>query len=342
MEDTEIPETEMIETGEPPAVEADESISDIFSEALKDNAGSPEEASETAEENKEGQVPPVKTEEKPFGELTIDEAKKLSFKSEKDFQAFLEKNPFLKEKVMFQSDYSRKTMQVAEERKKYEQEVKKLEETKAKESEAWGSQKPTTEDMGFFQNLWHVYQYGSDSLAGQISAFAKDVALISQGKNPTGPLAGSNGQPIDYTKDSQVIGVKREFDQYRSEQERKEKQREAVEQAQAQEKANGEVNSWLSEKKKAGISVTQDERNEMARLSILKDDDGNRLSLDTLHDLALARLGKTIKKVLAETKDHSNRTPGKPASRVPSNAKPEASNLEDIFKEGLEEISSQR
>lgn len=338
MEENEITEEEVLETSQPAEVEPKEGISDIFESALKDKAGSPEEPSQLGEEKEEGQVAAVKA-EKPFGELTIDEAKKLTFKSDKDFQAFLEKNPFLKEKVMFQSDYTKKTMQVAEERKKFEKQLREYEETKAKESQAWGTVQPTPEDMGFFQNLWQVYQYGSEPLAQQISAFAKDVALISQGRNPVGPLAGNKEQPNDFTKDSQVIGVKREFDSYRLEQERKEKQREAVEQAQAQEKAVAEVNSWLSEKKKAGVIVTQEERNEMANLSVLRDSEGNRLSLDELHDLALARLGKTIKKVVTDVKDHAKRTPSKPASRFPSNAKPESDKLEDIFSQGQELLS---
>jgi len=346
MEDIEQAAPDIAETSVPEASAAPESISDIFGEALKDKAGSPEETSQPEEVQPEGQVdeaeqPAVET---PFGEITLDEARKVAFKNEKEFQAFLDRNPLLKEGFLRQSDYTRKTMQAAEERKKAAELQKQFEEKEAKESQAWGAVKPGPEDMSFFHNFWHVYQHGSDQLATQISAFAKDVSLIAQGKNPVGPLAGQNGQPVDYSRDSQVISVRREFDQYRQEQERKEQQLLAEKQEFERKEAVREVESWISEKQKSGIKLTQEELSTMARFSGLKDDDGKRISLDEMYRLALAKLGRTekeaIKKVFTESKDATKRTPAKPASRVPASAKPEASNLDEIFSQGLEEIRS--
>jgi len=320
-------------------------ISDIFGKALKDEAGSPEDSGQTEEgQAKEQLDKDEKIIETPYGEITLDEAKKIAFKSEKEFQDFLEKNPFLKEKAMLKSDYTRKTTQVAEERKRFQEELGKFQEEKAKNETAWGTVKPTTDDMGFFHGLWHVHQNGSDQPADQISAFAKDISLLSRGQKPVGPLASSNGQAVDFSRDSQVIGVKREFDKYRQEQQQKEEAQKAEAFERQKSEAIREVNTWLSEKKEQGIEITVDERQAMADLSGLKDREGNRLPLDELHRLALARLGKTeklaIKKVFTDSKDHSKRTPQRPNSRVPSNAKPDASDLDGIFNQGLEEIRS--
>lgn len=338
-------ETEIVETSTPEATGAEESISDIFGQALKDKAGSPEDSKQTEEGQAVEQVEkPEEVIETPYGEITLDEAKKIAFKDEKEFLAFLEKNPFLKDRVLMQSDYTRKTQQVKQEREQFLKDKQVFEEERDKESKGWGSQKPTAEDMGFFQNLWQVYQHGSDQLATQISSFARDISLIVQGKNPTGPLAGQNGQPIDYSRDSQVISVKREFDQYRQEQERKEKEREERDMALENQKAAQEVDGWISKKLESGVKIQPDELKAMAHFSQLRNEDGSRISLDEMYRLALAKLGRTekeaIQKVFNNSREASKRTPTKPASRVPSTAKPEASSLDEIFQNGLEEIRS--
>lgn len=342
MENVEQAETEVVETNPTEEAQPQEDISSILGNALKDKAGSPEDSSQPEEEETAEQ--PNETIETPYGEITLDEAKKIAFKDEKEFLSFLEKNPFLKDKFMMQSDYTRKTTQVAEERKKFNEEKQKIAEEKAKEDLAWGRVKPTPEDMGWFHSFWNVYQHGSDQLAGQLSAFVNDVALISQGKQPTGPLAGQNGQQVDFSRDSQVISVKREFDQYRQEQERKEREREEREQALETQKAREEVDSWISEKMKSGVKLQQDELKTMSLFSQIRDESGKRISLDEMYRLALAKLGRTskeaIKRVFSDTKEHSGKTPAKPASRVPSTAKPDTSTLDEILTEGLEQLRS--
>lgn len=335
--EVEVPETETQE-----AVEPQESFSDIFSKALTDKAGSPEDSSQTEEGRPEQ---PVKADDKavietPFGEITLDEAKKVAFKSEKEFQDFLERNPLLKEGFLRQSDYTRKTQQVAQERKKFEEERKAFE---AEQGSMWGQTKPTKEDMSFFKDFWQAFQYGSDDVAVKLSAVAKDVSLIVQGKQPVGPLANQNGAPVDYSRDSELIRTRRDIDDLRAEREREKTEAEQRRATEERVQAKREVDSWLSDKQKQGLQISQDELRAMAHFSTLRDEEGNRLSLDEMHRLALAKLGKTeaqaVRKVFTDSKNHSKKTPAKPASRVPSGAKPDALSLDEILQEGKEQLA---
>jgi hypothetical protein len=343
---TEQAEVEMPETAVQETVESPESVSDIFSKALTDKAGSPEDSSQTEEGQTQEQ--PKKADDKaaietPYGEIVVTEGQKAVFKNEKEYRDFLERNPFLKKSAMVYEDYIRKTQQVAQERKKFEEERKKFEEEKQLDSTGWGKTKPTKEDLQVFQNAWTVFQHGSDALAGKIQAFYHDVSLISQGKSPVGPLANKDGSAVDYRADSQVIGVKREFDQYRQEQERKEAEREAKNAEREASEAKAQIDTWLSEKEKAGIKIEPDEFAAMARVSKMAHAAGENITLDEMHRLALAQLGKTeklaIKKVFTETKKRSSQTPVKPASRIPSGAKPVAQSLDEIFQEGQEQLA---
>lgn len=349
MEDLEIePETEQIEsTNETVAIEAPESLDSILGDALKSKDDSSKDVDPIEEDKLKEQVDPVKeTVSTPYGEITLDEAKKLSFKNEDEFKAFLERNPFLKERVLMQSDYTKKTTQVAEERKRFAEERKQLETEKAKQSEAWGASSPTDQDMGFFHDTWHLFQHGSDQLASKISAFAKDISLIKQGQPPVGPLAGQNGSSVDYSRDSEMVGVKRKLETLEQERAREKQERE-TEAREAQEQASSKmVSDWLKSKSDAGNPVTDEEREVMADFASARKKDGSRYSLDELHRIALAQLGKTDKasigKVFKSAKDQSLKTPAKPNSRVSSGLKPDANpkNLDSILEEGLESLNN--
>lgn len=338
------PETD--ETSLHPDSASDDSISDILGNALKGKADNPDEAVEPTEEEKPVEQTPQKEAETLFGEIMLDEAKKIGFKTEEDFHKFLDRNPLLRDGFLRHADYTRKTTQVSEDKKKYLEEKKQFDELKVKDSETWGASKPTDDDMGFFKNLWHVFQYGSEPLANQISAFARDVSLIAQGRVPVGPLAGTNGQPVDFQHDSQVISVRREFDQYRQEQERKEKERTMRDEALENEKATAEVDSWISAQLEKGVKLSGDELRMMSLFSNVRDENNKRISLDEMYRLALTRLGRTektaINKVFKGAKESSARTPSKPASKVPSSSQPEPSTVEDILKQGLEKIKAER
>lgn len=340
--EVEVPETEVPET-----VESQESVSDILAEAIKEKAGNPEESSQTVEESTQEQ--PEKANDKavietPFGEITLADAQKAVFKSEKEFQEFLEKNPLLKEGFMKDADYRRKTQQVALERKKFDEERKAFE---TEQNSLWGQKKPEKEDLAFFKDFWHIFQYGSNDVAGKLASIAQDVSLIVQGKQPVGPLSNQNGTPIDYSRDSELIKTRRDIDELRAEREREKKEADAEKQSRESREAKQEVDSWISEKAKQGINVNGPEFRQilsaMAPFSILRNEDGSRISFDEMHRLALAKLGKTeahaIKKAITGAKNHSQKTPAKPASRVPSNAKPDAQSLDEILSEGREQLA---
>jgi len=343
MDENEQAEVEVVEINSQEAVEPQEEVSDIFADALKDKAGSPEDSSQTDEDGATEQVEkaddkaPIET---PYGEITLDEAKKLSFKNEKEFLSFLDKNPFLKEKFMMQSDYTRKTQKVAQDSKQLEESRKAFE---TEQNQLWGNQKPTKEDMSFFRDFWHTFQYGSDGVAQKLSSIAKDVSLIAQGKQPVGPLASQDGATVDYTRDSELIKTRRDIDEIRAEREREKKEAEERTVSQEREKAIAEVDSWIAEKQKQGITISQDEFKTMALFSGLRDEHGKRLPFDEMYSLALAKMGKTgkeaIKKVFTDSKNRSKQTPSKPASRVPSSAKPDAQSLDEIFQEGQEQLA---
>lgn len=342
-QDLEEPEQAEIEpTNEPEAIEAPESIDSILGDALKGKESDPEDGTPTEEVKPKEQA--EKTVSTPYGEITLDEAKKLSFKNEDEFKAFLERNPFLKERVLMQSDYTRKTTQVAEERKKFAEDRKQFEQEKAKQSEIWGATKPNEQGMGHIQNLWQLYVHGSDTLASRIESFFNDASLIAAGKPPVGPLAGKDGESVDYSRDSQMVGVKRELETLKQEREREKAERETEAREQQTQAAVQEVNVWLKTKSDAGTPVTDEERDVMADFSSARKKDGSRYSLDELHKIALAQLGKTekaaITKVFNGAKTQSAKTAQKPNSRASSGLRPDVNpnNLDSILNEGLESL----
>ncbi len=344
MEDNEQAEVEVESVESQEAVEPQETLDDAFANALTQKGVSENEDTQSVDDGTQEQVktaPDKAVIDTPFGEILVSDAHKIAFKSEKEFQDFLEKNPLLKEGFMKQKDYTHKTQQVAQERKKYEEDRKAFE---AEQASVWGQQKPTKEDMSFFKDFWHTFQYGSDAVAGKLASIAQDVSLIAQGRPPVGPLASQNGTPIDYTRDSELIKTRRDIDELKAERQREKSENEQRSQAQEAEKSKAEVDSWIADKSKQGIQITREEFAQMAPLSRVLGEDGKRLyTLDEMHRLAQAKLGKTeqeaMKKVHADSKLRSNKTPSKPASRVPSSAKPDAKNLEEIFQQGLETLA---
>jgi hypothetical protein len=323
---------------------ATESTQQILENALKDNSGSP--AKDSAETDKIEQTEQVtdKPAETLYGEIVIDEAKKLGFKTEKEFQAWVEKHPFLKDKFLMQSDYTRKTSQVAEERKAFLAEKQKIEEQIQKESAVWGATKPSPEDLSAIGEMWNVFQHGSDQLAERIQSFLNDVSLIAKGKAPTGPLAGQAGAQVDFQRDSTLISTNREISQLKQKLEQEQKEREQRDTQAQYERATQEVNSWISAKKEQGIEITMEDRQEMARFSQLKDAEGNRISFDEMYKLAMAATGKTeklaVKKVFTNAKEQSKRTPNQPTSRASASVQGTPKDIEGILKQGLESLKT--
>jgi hypothetical protein len=99
----------------------DQGIGSILNDALKgDKSGAPEVQPAPVTEPGKEQSQELET---PYLELVNGESK-LPFKSEEDFIKFLESNAILKDGWLRQSDYTRKTQEVAQMREQVEQIVK--------------------------------------------------------------------------------------------------------------------------------------------------------------------------------------------------------------------------
>lgn len=358
------PEVETIATIPSEEGISSDGISDVLEQALKGNTDTPEDTGKTEEDVEEGQAEEVETvldsesdevepdeedeiqndPKKPFADIVLEGKKLLTLKTQDDFNKFLEMNPLLKKGVMLQSDYTRKTMQVADARKQHEQQVLEFEKLKNAETEAWGGNPPDDSSKTALQNLWQVFQYASDPLAAKIQHFLNDVSLISEGKPPVGPLLGQNGQQHDFSNDLQTVGLRREFDRKTRELDRKLQEFQTRETAKTQEQANQEVQGWMSKMEESGRPVTTKERNAMAQFSNVKDSQGRRISLDKMYSLALHWLGKSekesIQKIHAISKKRSNENPSKPRSPVSAGTHSKAETLDDVLRQGAEEIAA--
>lgn len=342
---TEQAETQEVET----SPDDGQGIGDILSDALKGKVDDPEAVSQTDEGEPEGEPEEPSAEgemtqkeaQELFGELLLEGEKKLAFKTEDEFHEFLEKNPLLKDGFLRQSDYTRKTTQVSEQRKEFEKERQEFEEQKRAEDEKWGRTKPDENSIGFMRDLWNVFQHGSPQLAQKINSFANDIQLISQGRQPVGPLSQGDGQ--SNLVDPSVIELRRQIDQLRTESEREKQARQSEEQRAARAKAEAEVDSWISEKEKQGVTIKQDELRAMASFSQVKDEEGKPLSLDAIYKLAMAHLGRTekaaIRKVYQKAKEKSGKAPISPTSKAPANAQPEPEDIGDILEQGAKALA---
>lgn len=325
-------------------------IDDILNEALRDKADDPENVGQAEESEPEGQsegeseVEETKPEENVselFGELVLEGEKKLPFKTEDEFHKFLEMNPMLRDGFLRQSDYTRKTTLVSEDRKKLETERADFEKQKQEQDEFWGSVKPDDTSMSFMRDFWTVFQHGSPQLAQRINAFANDIQLISNGRQPVGPLAQGDGQ--SGVADPHIIDLRRQIDQMRTEGAREKKAREADEQRAAKAKVEAELDSWISEKGKQGVRIQQDEFKAMALFANVKDTEGRPLTWDAMYKLAMAHLGRTdreaIKKVYQDGKRKSAKAPIVPNSKTPANAQPEPEDIGDILEQGAKALA---
>jgi len=352
---------EVIETPQADAPEAsgsEDGISEILSKALTGQGEPTTEDAEdkgTEEDNPDAEgeesTEEVESEEDSkagdgtFGNLTFDGKKMLTFKTEEDFKKFVESNPLIKDSFLRQSDYTRKTSALAEERRKFEEERKKVTEQMAIDDESWGVTKPTKDDLQSFKTLWHVFQHGSDHLSSKIASFFQDVGLLANGKQPVGPLLGNQEEQVDYSGDARMIGFQRQFETYKQEQERKERERQNQDSLREQEKVSELVSGWLKNKSDAGNPIPQDELMKMSEISKHVKVDHKTFTLDDLHILALQKLGKSqktaIQKVVKKIDQKSRQTPRAPMSRTSSNSQPEAETLDDILNQGISKLKGE-
>lgn len=359
-------ETEQVESVEGEITPAGtQSISEILQTALKGDAGTPTETTEQAEETSQPDTPVSsesaqvadKKQDKVFGEIVFGENQKVSFKSEEDFKQFLEANPLLKEGWLRHQDYTRKTTLVSDDRKKLSEEKAQFEQQRAKDAQIWGNNPPDDNSKQFFSDFWNVFQYGSPDLANKLNEFARDVQLIANGKNPMGPLASkqADGQVVNESYNPQLISLQRQFDQYRSEQERKERESLARQQQELNDQAEDSFNNWMLRKSKEGITVQDDEREAMGRLSGIIDAIADRerkagkpfswdSAWDSLYQHALTDLGRTeklaIKKVIQKSEAKANASSLKPSSSVSADKEPIPKSIGDILRQGAQKLGT--
>lgn len=103
--DPEQPENVVVDTGEPTG-EPTQSYADVLN---ADDTAAPDGVEPGAPPKEE----PPAVQEPLFAELVLDEGKKHGFKTEDDFKKFVESNKHLKDGFMRQSDYTRKTQEIA-------------------------------------------------------------------------------------------------------------------------------------------------------------------------------------------------------------------------------------
>src|SRR3990167_4134262 len=92
----------------------------------------------------------------------LDEAKKVGFKTQAEFDAFVERNKPLKEGFMRQSDYTRKTQELSTIRKSFE--------------EAFG-RVPDRNELSALKRVWDAYY--------QNPQFKETVNALLNGRQPS-------------------------------------------------------------------------------------------------------------------------------------------------------------
>lgn len=319
------------------SVEESQGIGSILSDALtqsqsaaKAGTGTEKAATEQAEV------------EPPFLELLLDEAKKVPFKNEQEFNQFLDRNKVLKEGWLRQADYTRKTQEISELKKQYEGKFQE-------EQKVWGQTPPDNASKQALASIWQVYQGVNDPLVSDaISRFVADVQLIAKGQAPVGPLKQGQGATTEATPNDplkrEILELKQQLQQFQGQMTLKERQaveRQQAEQAQKDEQA---VDSWITEKEKSGTKFSGEELEVMADIMSVTDAKGQpKYSLDQAHTLALAHLGKTqasiAKTVLKDAKTMNSKTPKPPGSRASSGSEPEPKSIGDIFKQGIKNLA---
>lgn len=322
-------------------------VSDILTEGLKDKSASPEESVQTDEGLKNNQ--PVQTleasqaqeeVEELFGELLLEDEKKLPFKSKDELEAFIEKNKDIFDKTghfLRQADYTRKTQELQREREEFEESRRELD-------ESWGTVKPDENSMQAFKGLWSVFQHGSPDIQKQINSFMQDVSLLSDGKAPVGILSSGDGTPSQVQPE--VIALRREIAELKQGISREKSTFEERELAKKREEAEREWTSWVQAQGENGIKVTEDLENAMIPYlqGVAHSDLSPKQKLDRAYRLAAEDLGlapkEAVNKVFATAKEKSAKTPKAPTSKPVTAEETEASDVEGILRQGLKKLAS--
>lgn len=328
----------MIE-GEQPEVETiaqepvQQGLDEIFNEGLE-RTDAPAEGTEPAVQQKEQVVTDT-----PFLELVISDAEKRAFKSEEEFNKFLDSNKVLKDGWMQKADYTRKSQEVSKQRQ--ELELKSQEELKV-----WGEVPPDPASKSALAAVWQVYQKApTPEIQEQIQNFVKDVQLLAKGQQPVGPLKQAQGSstasPEVAALEKKITGLEQQLKGFQGSIQQREQQAAQAQQAKLQEESDKMVDDWVLAKEKSGVKIQDDEFGVMSDLMSIMDNKGQpKYTLDQAHNLALAHLGRSqvaaIKSVVKTAKQLNGSTSRTPISRASATKEPAPKTLDDIFQQGLE------
>lgn len=332
-QDAEINQTEGAESASVPS----EGIKDILGSALK--AGTATETAESVESEGQGQE-----ETHPWLELVIGDAQKVSFKTEEDFEKFLESNKVLKDGWMRQADYTRKTQEIAKLKEEFEVE-------KQGSEKVWGEQKPDAQSLNALASVWKMYATGDAQTQDLINQFVTDVHLMANGKEPVGPLRGNvdqstNSQSVqDPVLLNKIATLERELHQFKSQSEQERQQAIKAREEREAKEAESAVDQWLAEKAKAKVSISRDELVSMADLMSIVDEKGqNKFTLDEAYTMTLAKLGKlknqVAKEVIKDADRARKKAPFVPGSKS-SSAEPEPSTIKGILNAGIKSLAGE-
>jgi hypothetical protein len=320
-------------------------LGDILKAGLTEKANTPSDVGQAGakpENNPNSQSREEAEEiEELFGELVIDDAKKLPFKTKEELDSFIERNKDIFSKTghfLRQSDYTRKAQELKREREAFEVE-------RNAQDESWGENKPDDASMGAFKSLWNVFQYGTPDLQEKINGFMQDVGLLANGKEPVGPLASSDTNTPSHSS-PELIALKRELAQIKREHELSQKSLTQKEIEAEKKRAEEDWTDWKTSQSEKNVKIT--EEIEQAMVPFLMGMQGlelkNSQKLDKAYRLALEELGLTqneaVSKVFASAKEKGLKTPKAPASKVGGAIDPEPKNLGDILKQGMKSLAS--
>ena len=319
-------------------------ISDILTNGLKETADSPEVVSQTDEGDPDNQ-PSAKTEqekeqEELFGELLLEDEKKMSFKSKEDLANFIERNKDLFGKTdhfLRMSDYTRKTQALKQEREQFDESKKQYE-------DGWGEVRPDDASMGAFKNLWAVFQNGGQEFQQKINSFIQDVNLLAEGKHPVGPLndQSEGGQPSSISPE--VISLRRELAMLKKDITEGNTRATTERQAEYQKKAESDWAAWRQAKEQEGTKVSEDLETAMVPYlqGMASSEMDNKSKLDRAFKLAADELGldgkQAVKKVIADAKKSASRSPSSPSFKTPVNQVPVEKSVGGILRQGLDQI----
>lgn len=321
-------ETEIIEQN------PTQDIGEIFTEALagKDAAAvGTEPATKAAEQ----------VIDTPFLELVISDAEKRPFKTEEEFQKFLDSNKILKDGWMRQSDHTRKSQEIAKQKQD-------IENQRNEELKVWGKVAPDAASKQALATLWQTYHSTQDPIIQeQISNFVKDVQLLARGQAPVGPLKSAQGtsaeNPDVASLKKELLGLKNELLGFKGSIQQREQQAIQAQNEQLQKEQDKIVDEWVKGKEKSGTKIQQDEFGVMSDLMSISDEKGQpKYTLDQAYNLARTHLGRSqtdaVKAVVKTAKQLNQSTSRTPISRASASKTPEPTDIGDIFKQGIENL----